>query len=80
MTMPERLWVNQYFQVFETPSLNQEYTRSDIVTALKAENERLREALASERNAIFYAMTRGSHYDIGLAKERMTKALADKGE
>lgn len=33
------------------------------------------ECLESERNAIFYAMTRGQEYDIGLAKEKMTAAL-----
>lgn len=47
----------------------------ETVIGLLDEVERLREALEHERNAIFYAMTRGQDYDIGLAKERMTAAL-----
>lgn len=39
------------------------------------ERDALRAFIEQERNAIFYAMTRGQNYDIGLAKERMTAAL-----
>lgn len=36
----------------------------------------VRDAIKSERDLIFYAMTRGDNYDIGLAKERMTYHLS----
>ena len=49
----------------------------DEKKALEAEVQALREALTFERDKIFYLMMRGAagEYDIGLAKERMTKAL-----
>lgn len=42
---------------------------------VEANTATLKAALKAERDAIFYAMTRGQHYDIGLAKERMTAAM-----
>jgi hypothetical protein len=47
-----------------------------MMQKLQQPSEGLVEALTYERDAIFYAMTTGKNYDIGLAKERMTKALS----
>ena len=74
--MPRELWV------YKTPSDRL------LCSPHKVENEDVRyynadkvqelvDAIEYERNAIFYAMTRGSEYDIGLAKERMTAVLQE---
>lgn len=74
--MPEHVWVDDMC-IAGTREFggSTEYTRTDLYTAACAERDALRAFVEQERNAIFYAMTRGQNYDIGLAKERMTAIL-----
>lgn len=78
--MPETVYLEPFIENLSLASVKKfqmdtSYTRTDLYTAACAERDALREFIEQERNAIFYAMTRGQNYDIGLAKERMTATL-----
>lgn len=70
-------WVQKY-----SAEANENVALKKALTALEAKHAELKalcegmgNLIEQERNAIFYAMTLGQNYDIGLAKERMTQAL-----